>query len=86
LTAEWLQESEGRTIFEGDVLRIAEPPTGPNGEPARGVEFDVQRGGWNFDPGPDTWLTEHVLARFEWRRVRVTIDHLGPSPVVPLRS
>jgi hypothetical protein len=81
--AEWLEETQGKTIFEGDVLRIGEPQAGPNGEHAGGIEYDVQRGGWNFDPGPDTWLTEHVLARFEGRRVRITVEDLGPSPLMP---
>jgi hypothetical protein len=81
--AEWLQETHGKTIFEGDVLRIGEPRAGPRGERAWGVEYDVQRGGWNLDPGPDTWLSEQVLARFEGRRVRITIEDLGPSPHVP---
>ena len=30
--AEWLQEADGKTIFEGDVLQKGEPRTGPNGE------------------------------------------------------
>jgi hypothetical protein len=80
---EWLHETEGNTVFEGDVLRKGEPRTGPNGEKAWGIEYDVTRGGWDLDPGPDTWLTEHLLARFEGRRVRITIEDLGPSPPLP---
>jgi len=80
LMAEWLQETEGKTIFEGDVLRLQERQvaTGPSGERIWDA-YDVTRGGWNFDPGPDTWLTENVLARFNGRFVRVTIEDLGPS-------
>jgi len=28
--AEWLQETESTTIFEGDIFRKGEPRTGPN--------------------------------------------------------
>jgi hypothetical protein len=41
--------------------------------------YDITRGGWNFDPGPDTWLSEHFLAPFNGRHVRITIGDLGPS-------
>jgi hypothetical protein len=70
---DWLQEFEDRTVFEGDVLRIEHK--GP-------ASYDVQRGGWNFDPGPDTWLSEHVLARFAGHRIRITIEDLGRSPLL----
>ena len=53
------------------------------GERAFGAEFDVTRGSWEQDPGPDTWLTEHLLARFEGQRVRITIEDLGASPPSP---
>ncbi len=69
----WLRESADRTVFEDDVLRVDH-----DGEHT----FDVQRGGWNFDPGPDTWLTQHVLPRFEGHRVRITVEDLGTSPLV----
>jgi hypothetical protein len=46
----------------------------PDGEKACGIEYDVTRGGWDLDPGPDTWLTEHLLARFEERRVQIAIE------------
>jgi len=68
---EWLRESEDRTVFEGDVLRVDDDD---------GHTFDVQRGGWSFDRGPDTWLTHRVLARFEGHRVRITVEDLGQSP------
>lgn len=71
-TPDWLVESETRTEFEGDVLAVHQP--------GRPVRYEVQRGGSNFDPGPDTWLTEHVLKRFHRRRVRITVEDLGESP------
>ena len=77
---EWLEETEGKTVFEGDVLRLQKRQVacGPRGE-RTWDSYDVTRGGWNFDPGPDTWLTEHVLARFNGRHVRITIEDLGPN-------
>lgn len=59
-----LHEEPERSIFEGKVLRI---------EHDWGEDFDVQAGGGAGEP-PDTWLTEHVLGRFEGRRVRITIE------------
>jgi hypothetical protein len=79
----WLAETVGKTIFEGDVVRKGPARSGPMGERSFGVEFDVTRGGWERDPGPDTWLTEHLLARFEGHRVRITIEDLGASPPSP---
>jgi len=79
----WLAEAAGKTSFEGDVVRKGPVRSGPLGERAFGVEFDVTRGGWEQDPGPDTWLTEHLLGRFEGHRVRVTIEDLGASPTAP---
>jgi hypothetical protein len=72
-TPEWLQETEGKTVFQGDVLRINH-----DGE----ISYDVQRGGWNFDPGPDTWFARQLLARFDGHRVRITVDDLGWSPLL----
>jgi len=68
----FLQELPGVTIFEGDVLKI---------EHDWGVDYDVQNGGWASDGpnAPDTWLSEHVLVRFQGRHVRVTIEDLGES-------
>jgi hypothetical protein len=62
-----LQEWPGRTVFEGDVVEITTD---------HGVKYDVQNGGWWSIPGPDTWLCEHVLARFKGKRVRVTIEQI----------
>lgn len=76
----WLTETADETLFEGDVVRKGPPRSGPVGELSFGVEFDVTRGGWDKDPGPDIWLTEHLLTRFEGHRVRLTIEDLGPTP------
>jgi hypothetical protein len=64
---DFLHEEPDRSVFEGDVLRI---------EHDWGVDWDVQNGGWNGQ-GADTWLSEHVLGRFEGKRVRVTVEVLG---------
>ena len=63
----FLHEEPERSVFEGEVLKI---------ENDWGVDYDVQAGGWNGQ-GPDTWLSEHVLARFTGKHVRVTIEVLG---------
>lgn len=63
---DFLQELPGKTIFEGDVLEIKHD---------WGVDYDVQSGGWG-GRAPDTWLCEHVLARFKGKRVRVTIEEV----------
>jgi hypothetical protein len=67
--ARFLREVPGKTTFEGRVLEI---------EHDWGVDYDVQNGGWSSDgpDNPDTWLREHVLARFKGKRVRVTIEEL----------
>ena len=80
---DWLQETHGKTVFEGDVLRLVEPAEVSRGARGSGVEYDVQRGGWSYDRGPDTWLRIDVLGRFQARRVRITIEDLGPSPLMP---
>jgi hypothetical protein len=71
---DFLKEEPGKTVFVGDVLRI----TDDNGET---TGYEVQNGGWNWEglDAPDTWLSEHVLARFEGKRVRITIEELGDS-------
>ena len=61
-----LHKEPGRSVFEGQVLRI---------DQVGGDDYDVQAGGWNGEP-PDTWLSEHVLRRFEGKRVRVTVEEL----------
>ena len=66
---DFLHEFPGKTVFEGRVLRI---------EHDWGVDYEVHNGGW-MGEDPDTWLCEMVLARFEGRLVRVTIEDLGPS-------
>ena len=65
----FLHELPGKTVFEGRVLDI---------EYDWGVAYDVQNGGWASDgpDSPDTWLSEHVLARFSGKRVRVTVEVL----------
>lgn len=60
-------EEPGRSIFEGHVLKI---------EHDWGGDYDMQAGGWDGQP-PDTWLSEHVLRRFEGKHVRVTVEVLG---------
>ena len=62
-----LQEEPDRSVFEGQVLRI---------DHEWGNDYDVQAGGWDGEP-PDMWLSEHVLRRFEGKRVRVTVEELG---------
>jgi hypothetical protein len=64
-----LHEELNRSVFEGDVLKV---------EHDWGVDYDVQAGGWIGQP-PDTWLSEHVLPRFEDKHVRVTIEVLADS-------
>ncbi len=61
-----LHEEPGRSVFEGQVLKI---------DHEWGDDFDVQAGGWDGEP-PDAWLPEHVLRRFEGKRVRVTVEEL----------
>jgi len=79
--------TDGKTIFERDLLRLQKRQVASGSRGDRVCDsYDVTRGGWNSDPGPDTWLTEHVLARFTGRRVRVTIEDLGPSPHTSDRS
>lgn len=65
----WLEESPGVTVFEGDIIEIYHD---------NGVSYDVQNGGTLSDPehGPETWLTEGVLARFSGKRVRVTVEEI----------
>ena len=79
----FLHEEPGGTVFEGDVLKIEHLAEYP--ESRDYVDYDVQNGGWASDGpnAPDTWLTEGVLARFNGRRVRVTIEDLGPSTRLP---
>jgi hypothetical protein len=62
-----LHEEPGRSVFEGQVLRI---------DHEWGDDYDVQAGG-RGDEQPDTWLSEHVLKRFEGKRVRVIVEELG---------
>jgi hypothetical protein len=64
-----LHEDLHRSVFEGDVLKI---------EHDWGVDYDAQAGGWSGQP-PDTWLSEHILARFEGKHVRVTIEVVAPD-------
>ena len=64
-----LREEPDRSVFEGDVLKI---------EHDWGADYDVQAGGWSGQ-SPDTWLSEHVLARFEGKHVRVTIEVVAPA-------
>jgi len=59
-----LRADPDKCVFEGDVLRIRHD---------WGDDYDVQAGGWNGEP-EDTWLSEHVLRRFEGKRVRVTVE------------
>jgi hypothetical protein len=65
----FLREFPKKTVFEGEVLEIKED---------WGVHYEVQNGGWNWQgpDAPDTWLSEHVLARFKGKIVRVTIEEL----------
>ncbi|MBV9323578.1 MAG: hypothetical protein JO352_07340 [Chloroflexi bacterium] len=58
-------ESVG-TGFGGIVLEI---------QHEWGSDYDVQCGGWGSQP-EETWLSEHVLAPYKNRRVRVTIEEL----------
>ena len=64
-----LHEEPERSVFEGQVLRI---------EHDWGDDYDVLGDGWDGQP-PDTWLAEHVLARFEGKRVRVTVEVLDDA-------
>jgi hypothetical protein len=64
-----LHEEPARSVLEGQVLRIKHE---------WGDDYDVQAGGWDGQP-PDTWLAEHVLARFEGKRVRVTVEVLDDA-------
>jgi hypothetical protein len=68
--ADWLQETDATTVFEGYVVQLVEPWTASLAGRDSSVEYDAQRGGWNFDPGPDTWPSGQVLARFEGRLKR----------------
>ena len=61
-----LQETERKTVFEGIVLEVKHD---------WGADYDVQSGGCG-NQAKDTWLSEHVLARFKNKRVRVTIEEL----------
>src|SRR5687767_8200723 len=73
---DFLIEEPDKTVFTGDVISIRSE---------QGVTtFDVQNGGWNWEgpDAPDTWLTEHVLSRFDAKRVRLTIEVLGDSQEV----
>jgi hypothetical protein len=64
-----LHEEPGRGVFEGRALKI---------DHEWGSDFDVQAGGRDGEQ-PDTWLSEHVLKRFEGKRVRIIIEELdGP--------
>ena len=84
---EWLEETEGKTVFKGDVLRLQkrQVASGPRGE-RMWDSYDVTRGGWNFDPGPDTWLTEHVLARSNGRLFASPLRISAPVGTSPIRS
>jgi hypothetical protein len=64
-----LHEEPDRSVFEGDVLKI---------EHDWGADYDVQAGGWSGQSS-DTWLSEHVLARFAGKHVRVTIEVVAPT-------
>ena len=64
-----LHEEPGRSVFEGQVLKI---------DHEWGEDYDVQAGGWDGEL-PDNWLSEHVLRRFEGKRVRVTVEELGDA-------
>lgn len=78
---DWLSVRESAVVFEGDVIPLLEDATSTNVP----MSFDVQRAGWNRDPGPDTWLGSDVLPRFAGHRVRVTVEDLGPSPLIDSR-
>jgi hypothetical protein len=72
----FLRELPRKSIFEGDVLEI---------EDEAGTRYDVQNGGWNWQgpDAPDTWLSEHVLARFKGKQVRITIEEIqGSTPSI----
>ncbi len=62
-------DESGRSVFVGQVLKI---------DHDWGNDYDVQAGGWDGEI-PDTWLSEHVLRRFEGQRVRVTVELLGDA-------
>jgi hypothetical protein len=64
-----VHEEPSRSVFEGQVLKI---------DHDWGDDYDVQAGGWDGEP-PDTWLSEHVLRRFEGKRVRVTVEVLNDA-------
>ena len=57
-------------VFQGYVLAIINAD-------GKVESYDVQNGGWASEPGIDTWLCEHILARFAGKRVRVTIETIG---------
>ena len=65
----FLRELPRKSVFGGDVLEIKEES---------GVRYEVHNGGWNWQgpDAPDTWLSEHVLARFKGKVVRVTIEEI----------
>jgi hypothetical protein len=71
---DFLHEEPGKTVFEGDV-------SGVKSEDGAFTTYEVQNGGWNWmgPDAPETLLCEQLLKRFDGKRVRVTIEELGPS-------
>jgi hypothetical protein len=69
----FLHELANGTVFEGEVLDVEE-----DGD----VYYEVHNGGWNWmgPDAPDTWLSEHVLARFKGQAVRITVESIGDAP------
>jgi hypothetical protein len=73
---DFLQEEPGRFVFVGDVMDVSFEQNG-----RRIPRYEVANGGWNWmgPDAPETLLGEQLLARFDDRRVRVTVEDLGPA-------
>jgi hypothetical protein len=68
-TEDFLREEYAKTTFVGTVIGVRWP---------EGVRYNVQNGGWNGE-GLDTWLTEHVLPRFDGKLVKISIEEVDPD-------